>query len=364
MDKKLSSYCPYYPKICQSCGLIDLSFEEYLTKKKKNHDQLILPSSSFSGRNKAKLVVSGSIDHPILGLADREILACPLHMQSINELTPKLLPIISKIKLAPYDLATQKGELKYIIIFANEKNEFILRFVLRSKEAISRIQKHLKEILDLSPNLRIVTANIQPEHTSIIEGDEEIYFTDQKEILVKLNQYQFIVGPQTFFQTNLEIAEKLFSTVESWVKEIKPSEVLDLFCGIGTFATFMAKSSQRVIGVELNAKSIEYANKSKTINQLTNVDFIAKDTKEFLKQNQSQFDLILVNPPRRGLMKEDLYFIEKLKPKKLIYSSCNPETYERDRLQLSQYKEIKQIAFDMFPLTEHLELLTLLELID
>lgn len=360
---KLSQYCPYYPKICQSCGLIDLSKEEYLTKKKGNFD-LVIPKNPFHGRNKAKFVISGTIEEPIIGLSDKELVECPLHMPAITEVALQLKSLIKLIKLVPYDIKNKKGELKYILIFSNPQNELILRFVLRSKEAITRIQKYTPEILEQFPQIEILSANIQPEHSAIIEGKEEIIFTQKSEYIVDLAKYSFIVGPQTFFQTNHEVAIKLFETAREWVLPYRPTQVLDLFCGIGTFSIFLSEVCQSIVGVEINPRSIEYAKKSQEENKIKNVNFIAQDSKDFLEKNQVTFDLIVVNPPRRGLDIKDRELINKISPKYLLYSSCNPETLKRDLESFPHYKINKQLAFDMFPMTEHLEVLTFLELIN
>ncbi len=367
MNSKLSNQCSYYQKqVCQSCDLIDHSAEEYVQLKQLHYSSTLERDENFfHGRNKAKLVVSGTVESPILGLQNKELLDCPLHISAINQLGHALLPLITEFKLVPYNLETRKGELKYLIIFASPTtHEMMLRFVMRSKEALERVQKLIPQLKQKFPQLKLISINLQPEHTAIIEGKVEIFLTENKTLVDRIGTYQFVIGPKTFYQVNSNVAFKLFSKAQEHVKKMKVKQAMDLFCGIGTFATFCAPYVEKMVGVELSQESIEYAKASAKLNKLSNTEFYAEDVDQFLKNHQEfNPELIIVNPPRRGLGKSITQKLLNLNPEHIIYSSCNPETLKEDLEDLKQkYEVVEQTPFDMFSLTHHLEVLCILKL--
>jgi 23S rRNA (uracil747-C5)-methyltransferase len=366
MSSRFSDSCFYFQKDqCKSCDLINLSEEEYKKLKQSHYNKsLVLGENFFQSRNKAKFVVSGTIDQPILGLKDKEILKCPLHLPLINELAQFLIPFITQAKLPPYNVELKTGELKYLIIFSNQsQTKMMLRFVLRSKEALERVKKLVPDIQKHFPMVELISINLQPNHTSIIEGEEEIILSQNKVITDKLGPFHFVLGPKTFYQVNSPVAEKLFLHAQDISNKIKPQIVLDLFCGIGTFAHFCSKEAQRVIGVELSAESIHYAKESANLNGLTNCEFYAEDVFKFLASHKEIIpDLIIVNPPRRGLGEKVVELLLELAPPHLFYSSCNPETLSKDLEELLKFYEISDSTpFDMFSLTSHLEVFTYLK---
>jgi 23S rRNA (uracil747-C5)-methyltransferase len=360
MPYQFSESCSYFQNNqCKSCDLIHLGEEEY-KKLKQGHyiNSLVLGENFFHSRNKAKLVVSGTLDKPILGLKEREILGCPLHLPIINQLAHFLVPLISQAKLVPYNIETKTGELKYLIIFANQsQSKMMLRFVLRSREALDRIKKLVPGIQKNFPMVELISINLQPTHTSIIEGDEEIILSEKKVISDQIGPYQFILGPKTFYQVNSVVAEKLFLHAQKISYQIKPETVLDLFCGIGTFTHFCAKYAKRAIGVEISKESIEYAAESARINGLKNCEFYAQDVFQFLASNKNiKPDLVIVNPPRRGLGEKIIELLIDLSPADIFYSSCNPESLKKDLEKLVPiYETVDSTPFDMFSLTSHLE---------
>jgi len=366
----MKSFCSYYNQgRCQSCGLITFDYHSQLAQKQsllKSQLEKFSPAVSLppvaskekSFRNKAKLVVTGDLENPVLGLIDREILDCPVHHPKINELLNKLVEFIKLAKLSPYQIQTQKGELKGVIVFVSEETqEMYLRFVLRSQESITRIQKFLPEL----GNIEVVSANIQPIPHAILEGPTEVFLTEKHFLSIKLGKIEFKIHPQGFVQTNQTVAKKLYETASEWVKELNTITFCELFSGQGAFSFFCADSVQKAYGVEINEQAVKRANQTVAEKKLTNLEFIASDValvEHFLEELSP--DLILVNPPRRGLGSAiDLF--EKHRPKYIIYSSCNSQTLAQDLEKLSLHYSVDRYQiFDMFPHTEHFETLLLL----
>lgn len=377
----MNTFCSYFNQgICRSCDLITTDYPDQIKfKEKLLKDSLqdfksaeFLPtinSSPLNFRNKAKLVVTGTMNDPVIGLwgeknldQGRELLECGIHVKEINELLPDIKSLITLAKLEPYQIATKKGELKGLIIFYSETSqESYLRFVLRSKESLDRIKKHLSQLTTKFPHLKCISANIQPVAHAILEGEEEIFFTEAHSISHGLGEVTFSLGPRAFVQTNQQMAEKLYSTAAQWIKRTHERRFMELFCGQGAFSFFCAPFIDEGLGIEINPDAIKEAVKTARKFNFHNLTFKSADA-ALVEDELMKFrpDILLVNPPRRGLA-ESVKLILKHKPQTVLYSSCNYETLSQDLKILKDDYEVRRVQlFDMFPHTKHFE--TLVEL--
>ncbi len=361
---------------CRSCTLLDLSYAESIALKEKKLHELfsgtkleLLPTVGLANvegsRNKAKLAVFGELDHIQFGFYDstlqfRDLEECPLHMDGMNELLPLLKKELREFKIPPYSLKDKKGELKYLILSKSEgSQEFLVRFVLRSKESLDRLKKMAIALKGIHPRIKVVTANIQPEHKAVLEGDEEIILTEESHIAHKFGEVTLSLGPRSFFQVTPEIAAKLYQAAGDVVRDYKIDSFLDLYCGVGAFSFFAAQNAKRVFGVEISKEAIVSAKSTISKNKIKgSIDFEALDVEDFLSKESSSYEAILVNPPRRGLNESIVKSLLHLKPKLIIYSSCNAQTLARDYALIKDDYEISRAQiFDMFPYTEHFETL-------
>jgi 23S rRNA (uracil747-C5)-methyltransferase len=275
-----ASFCHYYNQNeCKSCKWIEIPYTKQVEQKEDLLRQALsflsdftlektVVSKTLGFRNKAKMVVTGSVENPVIGLAGdetldqgKEILACPIQHPKLNELIQALPKYIHEFNLIPYQIKSREGELKGLILFYSENsNQLYLRFVLRSKECVSRIQKLLPRLQGEFPNLVCVSANIQPVPHAILEGKEEIFVTSRKEIDLDLGRVKLKLSPRAFVQTHTELAKELYGTATSWIAETKPKLMVELFCGQGAFSFFAAGVAEKIIGVELNADAVTTAN--------------------------------------------------------------------------------------------------------
>lgn len=337
--------------------------KEKLAKYTSTIDPLIKNVSIYGSRNKAKMVVGGTCQQPLIGVRQasgtlHSVEQCPLHGAIINQVIELFLQLIPKYQLTPYNLETRQGEFKYLIVVAApQSNEVMIRAVMRSKEALDRLKKCYVEVRERIPEVSVCTLNIQPKHAAIMEGEEEIILSEQKYLPLTLDGVQLFLGPKSFSQVNPEIASKLYSTASKLVVKSTPSKVLDLFCGIGAFSQYLSKAGIPGVGVELSAEAIEAAKKANALNGGL-AKYFAEDAFEHMKSEQNHYQCIIVNPPRRGLGENLALKLIEASPEQIIYSSCNPETLIQDLEHLSSaYRLVGATPFDMFPLTEHLEVL-------
>jgi len=171
------------------------------------------------------------------------------------------------------------------------------------------------------------------------------------------------VSASSFYQVNAYQTEGLYSEALELAKIRKTDVVLDAYCGVGTIGIIASKYAKKVYGVEINAEAIKDAKKNSKINKISNIKFICKDAKKFIKREANDANILIIDPPRAGCDKEFLDKVIEKRFKKIIYISCDYQTLARDIKILNPYYEIKKVQpVDMFPNTYHVETIVLLTL--
>ncbi|OVZ94174.1 23S rRNA (uracil(747)-C(5))-methyltransferase RlmC [Yersinia alsatica] len=364
---------------CRSCQWLDKPYPQQLTDKQHHLESLLSGhavaqwldpvfgrESAF--RNKAKMVVSGSVERPLLGMLHRDGTAvdlcdCPLYPASFAPIFAVLKIFIARAGLTPYNVARKRGELKFLLLTESTySGELMLRFVLRSEAKLAQLRAALPWLQQQLPQLAVISANIQPVHMAILEGEQEIALTEQQALPELFNQVPLFIRPQSFFQTNPQVAASLYATARQWVRELNIDSMWDLFCGVGGFGLHCADTDTQLTGIEISAEAIACARQSADQLGLKNVNFAALDSTRFATAEAQVPQLVLVNPPRRGIGSELCRYLSQMAPKFILYSSCNAETMAKDIGQLADYRIERVQLFDMFPHTSHYEVLTLLTL--
>ncbi|MDG1642388.1 23S rRNA (uracil(747)-C(5))-methyltransferase RlmC [Klebsiella huaxiensis] len=362
---------------CRSCQWLELPISQQLADKMADLRTLLTdapvanwcapvcgPETGF--RNKAKMVVSGSVERPLLGMLHRDggaedLTDCPLYPQSFAPVFAALKPFIARAGLTPYNVARKRGELKYILLTESQQDGgMMLRFVLRSETKLAQLRAALPELQAQLPQLKVITANIQPVHMAIMEGEQEIFLTDQQALAENFNGLPLWIRPQSFFQTNPVVASQLYATARDWVRQLPINHMWDLFCGVGGFGLHCATPQMRLTGIEIAPEAIACAKQSAAELGLLNLHFQALDSTQFATGEGEVPELVLVNPPRRGIGSELCDYLSRMAPDFIIYSSCNARTMAKDITRLTGYRIERVQLFDMFPHTAHYEVLTLL----
>ncbi|WP_050126303.1 23S rRNA (uracil(747)-C(5))-methyltransferase RlmC [Yersinia aleksiciae] len=364
---------------CRSCQWLDKPYPQQLADKQHHLEDLLAGhtvaqwltpifgrESAF--RNKAKMVVSGSVERPLLGMLHRDGTAvdlcdCPLYPASFAPVLAVLKTFIARAGLTPYNVARKRGELKFLLLTESTySGELMLRFVLRSETKLAQLQAALPWLQQQLPQLAVISANIQPVHMAILEGEQEIPLTEQQALPEQFNQVPLFIRPQSFFQTNPQVAASLYATARQWVRDLGISSMWDLFCGVGGFGLHCAGSETQLTGIEISAEAITCARQSADQLGLKNVSFAALDSTRFATAEAQVPQLVLVNPPRRGIGVELCDYLTQMAPEFILYSSCNAKTMAKDISRLADYRIERVQLFDMFPHTAHYEVLTLLTL--
>ncbi len=238
--------------------------------------------------------------------------------------------------------------------------------MLRSTEALSRIRKHLQWLQERLPTLVVATVNVLPEHRAVMEGEREIVLTERTELHMGLGAVGLRLRPQSFFQTNTDVARALYAQVADWVDESAPDSVWDLYCGVGGFALHCLAEGRAVTGVEsseqavLSARATAAEMVERGAAGAAEVRFVAADATLWVG-NKAAPDVVIVNPPRRGIGADLAAWLDASGVRRVVYSSCNAVTLARDLQSMPSLVPVKGRLLDMFPHTEHFEAVVLLE---
>jgi 23S rRNA (uracil1939-C5)-methyltransferase len=216
------------------------------------------------------------------------------------------------------------------------------------------------------PEVTVVVQNINPSAGNVILGNQDIFQTRATALEARLDGVRFIISPRSFFQVNSGSAVIIYDQVRRYAALTGTERVLDLYCGTGAISLFLAPHAAAVHGIEVVDAAIVDAIANARLNRLGNCTFEAGDVAEELKEltsHQARFDLVVLNPPRKGCEPDVLRQVVKLAPASMIYVSCSPASLARDLTLLAGagYRVHAIQPVDMFPQTPHVETVTLLK---
>lgn len=340
-NERVDNDCLYYP----SCGGCDLRHQKYeyqlAFKKKKVITSLerigklsnikvldVIPNNPYYYRNKVTLKVDGNK----LGFYKKntyeviDIDKCLISNDKINECICEIKSFINKYP-----------------------NHNIKEVFIRSEKEV------MIKIISYDFKLSNELINVFNGHVdSLLLNDEVLYGNDH--INMSLLDYNFKISSNSFFQVNKEQTERLYNKIISYIKQENINIALDLYCGVGTITALLSKCCNRVIGIEVVKDAIDNAEENIRLNNIDNAEFINDKVENVINKISENIDVIVMDPPRNGSDKITLDTIIKLKPKVIIYVSCNPTTLARDLNALNNNYKVEEITpFDMFPETEHVE---------
>ena len=288
-----------------------------------------------------------------------------------SELSNKILNFTRKFfkdkKTSIYSTKTHKGYLRNLVIRQSQNTDDLMVNLVTSSEDDELMNEYTTELLKAVPQITTIINNINVKKASVAIGDYEKVYCGTGFIYDKIGKYKFRISTNSFFQTNTIQAENLYKTAMDFA-ELKGDEIIyDLYSGAGTIAIYVSDKAEKIYGFESVKSALKDAEKNAKINSVDNVEFIEANLyKTFLpiveKNNIPNPDVIIIDPPRSGMHKNTINDVIQLKPRKIVYVSCNPATQARDIKLLDEagYKLIKMKPVDMFPHTYHIENVALL----
>ena len=296
-----------------------------------------------------------------------DIEECHIQSDEANQILNETRILLAKEKFEPYDVIKHVGFIKNVAIRSSKRGqEIMINFVTsyEKKYCFDTIVHHLINKFD---SIKSIVNNVNSGKSGATTGEKEILLYGKKYIIENLDNYQFKISSNSFFQTNSYQAITLYNITKKLLNLNEDQILYDLYCGTGTIGIYLADKCSSVYGFEIVKSAVEDAIENAKINNVKNINFYQCDIKDI----QSVIDkkkiplptAIVVDPPRAGLHPNALKTISILKPKNIIYISCNPSTQARDIKELydNNYKINQIIPIDMFPHTHHIENVTLLD---
>ncbi len=292
---------------------------------------------------------------------------CFLQPNPSNDIRNTLQKFAMDNDISFYDIRDEKGLLRNVIMRMATTGDImvILSCFYNDKEAIEKVLNMLDEQFPQITSLMYVINS--KKNDFILDLDIKLY-KGENFITENLGDVSFRIGPKSFFQTNSYQAVTLFDKVVEFAELKGDENVYDLYTGIGSIASYVAKDCKHVVGIEEIEAAIEDAKINAELNDIDNVTFYAGDVKDILsdefEEKHGKPDLVITDPPRAGMHPAALELLLELASPRIIYVSCNPATQARDLfLMKEKYRVVKMQPVDMFPHTYHIENVALLELI-
>ena len=387
-ENRVEVDCKTY-KRCGGCDLRHVKYEKTLEMKQNAVQSLVNKTlknkievektigmeNPYFYRNKAQYPVGlDKNKEPVIGVfANRthEIIPieeCFIQNRESQEIAKFVLDFIKENKIPVYDEKTRKGVIRHIITKIGIKTKEIMLVLVVNDSKIPKEEELVKRVTEKFKNVKTIVKNINNKNTNVIMGNKNINLYGEGYISDILGNYEFKISPHSFYQVNPIQAEKLYNIGIEEAKISKNDIVFDLYCGIGTISIFMAKYAKKVYGIEIVEEAVKDAKENAKINKVENTEFIAGDVEVVLDDliNNKNIipDVIMFDPPRKGLDNKSIENVLKISPKKMVYISCNPATLVRDLAKLEEKYEIKTIKpVDMFPFSKHVECCAVLSLI-
>ncbi len=386
-DHREESDCTTY-KRCGGCSLRHIKYNETL-KIKQNAVQSLVNKTlenklkveetlgmdkPYHYRNKAQYPIGLNKEgKPVIGVfANRthEIIpieTCYIQNKQSEEIAKYIFNFLVNHKIKVYDEKSGKGLVRHIVTKIGIKTNEVMCIIVINGNELPYEDILVNELTHKFENIKSIIKNINTKNTNVILGNENINLYGNGYIKDILGDFIFKISPMSFYQVNPVQAEKLYNIGVELADINKNDIVFDLYCGIGTISLFMSKFAKEVYGVEIVDEAIVAAKENACINNVTNTKFIAGDVEKVLDDlvNVKKIipDIIMLDPPRRGLDNTSIENIRKVSPKKVIYISCNPATLVRDLSKLEDKYNVKSIKpVDMFPFTSSVECCAVLEL--
>ena len=274
--------------------------------------------------------------------------------------------LMKEIRIEPYDEDKRTGVIRHILIRASFYKKQIMVVIVTNVNSFPGQRNFVNALTSKHPEITTIVQNINKRDTNVILGNYENILYGKGFIEDSLLGINYQISSKSFYQINPNQTEKLYTTAIKAANLSKEDIVFDAYTGIGTIAILAAKHAKHVIGVEIVNQAIRDAIRNAKHNGVNNIEFHANDVSDYMDlmaHNKQSIDVLFMDPPRKGADERFLKSVLTLKPKKIIYISCEPETLARDIKLLSSKYIIESIQpVDMFPQTHHVETVVALSL--
>lgn len=381
-QRKGQETCPYAKK-CGGCTYQGIVYEEQLKEKQQLVNKLLKPfckvhpikgmEEPYHYRNKVHAVFhkekNGAVISGVYEAGSHRVVkvdSCKIEDEKADAIILSIRDLMKSFKIQPYNEDTGYGLLRHVLIRVGKHSGQIMVVLVLGSPILPSKNNFVKALLKLHPEITTIVLNVNNKKTSMVLGEKETVLYGKGYIEDTLCDSVFRISSKSFYQINVTQTEKLYEKAIELAALTGKERVIDAYCGIGTIGIIASKKAGEVIGVELNKDAVKDAIYNAKRNQVKNIRFYANDAGKFMvgmAQSGKKADVVFMDPPRAGSTEKFMSSVITLNPKRVVYVSCNPETQARDLKYMVKhgYKVEEAWPFDLFPWTEHVETVTLLQ---
>lgn len=385
-EARITPTCEHYGT-CGGCQLQHMSYDAQLQAKQKQvqdalakiggiDDCIVHPTIGMNEpwryRNKAQTPVGERNGKIIAGFYKKrshyiiDIDRCYIQHEENDHAIQTVKRIAETYGVKAYDEENHRGILRHVLVRHGRKTNELMVVLITNGRELPNKKKIIAAIKNELPNVKSIVQNINSKRTNVILGEETIVLWGDEYIYDKIGDVTFAISARSFFQVNPEQTEVLYEKALEYAGLTGQETVIDAYCGIGTISLFLAKRAKHVYGVEIVPDAIEDAKRNARLNGIENVDFVVGEAEKVIPAWYDEGvrpDVIVVDPPRKGCDESLLETMIAMKPKRIVYVSCNPSTLARDLRILEEggFRTVEVQPVDMFPQTTHVECCVLLK---
>jgi 23S rRNA (uracil1939-C5)-methyltransferase len=380
--------CPFYAE-CGGCQLQHLKYSQQLVEKRdiviqsmERHTRFPIDSldiketigmeDPWSYRNKSQFQVGlreGNVIAGLYGINSHTLIDipnCMVQHPASNKVTGVVKKILKDLGISIYNEKKKKGVVRTVITRVGFQTGEVQVVIVTNTDDLPKKDKLVKAIREQLPEVKSLVQNVNEKATSLIFGEKTIHLAGEEVIHETLGDLSYELSARTFFQLNPIQTVKLYDEVKKAAALTGTEKIVDAYCGVGTIGLWLSEGAKEVRGMDVIKESIQDARKNAERHNRNNVKYEVGKAEQIMPRWVKEGwkpDVLVVDPPRTGCDDALLQTILKVKPKKIVYVSCNPSTLAKDLQTLSKLYKVEYMQpVDMFPQTSHIEVVTKIRL--
>lgn len=379
--KTEKSLCPVHGK-CGGCQLLDMPYEKQLKKKQNHVSKLLQPYCKTEKivRNGEPIPLQKQSTCCIRSSKGRyrdfrnipagnafyvPVDECLIEDKRADAIICDIRGLLKSFKIKTYNEDTGYGLFRHVLVRTGYHSGQVMVVLVLGSPILPSKNNFVKALRKLHPEITTIILNVNDQKTSMVLGEKETVLYGKGYIEDELCGHTFRISSKSFYQVNPVQTEKLYAKAIELAGLTGKERVIDAYCGIGTIGLIASDKAKEVVSVELNPDAVKDAIVNAKRNGIKNVRFYRNDASVFMRQMANEgesVDVVFMDPPRSGSDEKFLSSVVTLRPKRIVYVSCEPTTLARDLKYLTKhgYRAVTAVPFDMFPATEHCETVCLL----
>ncbi|MBU8568388.1 23S rRNA (uracil(1939)-C(5))-methyltransferase RlmD [Virgibacillus pantothenticus] len=384
---RVEAPCDVYYK-CGGCQLQHMSYDLQLNMKRNQVKNVMRKIAHMSHvpvhptlgmtdpwryRNKVQIPVGEKNGELITGFFQKrshriieDMDTCVIQDEVNDRMVEAVRRIANQLGITAYDESKHRGVLRHIMVRTGRETKDTMIVLVTRTDKLPEQDKLIQALTETYPHIKSIVHNVNKEITNVILGKKTKVIWGDDYIYDTIGNIRFAISAKSFYQVNPPQTKVLYEKALEYANLNSSDVVIDAYCGIGTISLFLAQQAKKVYGIEVVPEAISDAKRNAKLNGIINVEFVVGEAEKVMPWWKAQGlhpDVIIVDPPRKGCDGDFLQAMIEMQPKRIVYVSCNPSTLARDLKILDEggyeTKEVQPV--DMFPQTNHVEAVSLLE---